>query len=248
METSSSKFQQIGKVVKIKRSQVVDDEINPRFITEANAKRLKDSIKKNGLVGHLVWNKHTGHIVGGHQRLAAIDSLIRKDDYELDVLMVDLPIKDEVRMNVVLNNQDNQGYFDFGQLQCLSQEYDLDVSDDFGFSEEVVNIEFPDVQVAIEQNSGEVQAPREASEEDIIKMKEMKKEGREKYKENQEELGNWRTDAKGVLTIVFERESEMKEWLKSHGMDEETRVCHIYDIETALLGDIQDESKAPEKS
>ena len=234
-----SRFLQVGKVVKISRSQVVEDDINPRHISDANAKRLKDSIKKNGLVGHLVWNKHTGHIVGGHQRLSAIDSLVRKKDYELEVLEVNLPEKEEVRLNVVLNNQDNQGYFDFGMLQRLSEEFDLDVSEDFGFSPEVVNIEFPDVQSEKEKGSNDMPEVRAASEEDIALMKERKKEGRERYKQNQEELGNWHTEAKGVLTVVFESESAMREWLSGHGIDEESRVCHIYDLETALLGDIQ---------
>lgn len=156
--------------------------------------------------------------------------------------MVDIPLKDEVRMNVVLNNTDNQGYFDFGLLQKLSDEYQLDVMDDFGFSEEVVNIEFPDVQEVIESEAGEAPEIRSASEEDIALMKEKKKEGRERFKDIQEEFGNWRTDAKGVVTVVFEKESEKREWLKGHGLDENANVLHIYDIETALLGSIQESS------
>ncbi len=243
-EPKEPKFLQVGKVVRIHRSQVVDDELNPRFITEANAKRLKKSISKNGLVGHLVWNAHTGHIVGGHQRLAAIDSIQRTKDYNLDVLQVDLPEKDEIRMNVVLNNQDNQGQFDFGQLQRLAEEYSLDVAEDFGFSEEVIDIEFPEIQQVEEKPI----VSREASPEDIAAMKEKKKEGREKYKDNQEEFGNWHTEAKGVLTVVFEKESEKKAWLKRHGMAEDTNVCHVYDIEEALLGHIETYSENAESS
>lgn len=243
-EPKEPKFLQVGKVVKIHRSQVVEDELNPRFITEANAKRLKKSISKNGLVGHLVWNAHTGHIVGGHQRLAAIDSIQRTKDYNLDVLQVDIPEKDEIRMNVVLNNQDNQGQFDFGQLQRLAEEYSLDVAEDFGFSEEVIDIEFPEIQHVEEKPV----VSREANAEDIAAMKEKKKEGREKYKENQEEFGNWHTEAKGVLTVVFEKESEKKAWLKRHGMAEDTNVCHVYDIEEALLGHIETYSENAESS
>lgn len=241
-EEKKQKLLQVGKVVRIKRSQIVDDDINPRFITDENAKRLKKSIKKNGLIGHLVWNKATGHIVGGHQRLVAIDEIEREDDYEMEVLEVNIPLKDEIRMNVVLNNTDNQGYFDYGQLQRLSNEFGLDVAEDFGFSDEVISIEFPEVQSVIEQSAPEPVARREASEEDIALMKEKKKEGRERYKENQEEVGNWRTEAKGVMTIVFETETDKKAWLQKHGMEPETNVCHIYDIETALLGKIETEN------
>lgn len=243
---SKAKFLQVGKVVRINRSQIVDDEINPRFISEANAKRLKKSLKKNGLVGHLVWNKHTGHIVGGHQRLQAIDEIQRTKDYEMDVLMVEIPEKDEVRMNVVLNNTDNQGQFDFGQLQRLADEFGLDAVEDFGFSEEVVSIEFPEVQSVVEQESSTPVVERVANADDIALMKEKKKESRERYKENQDEMGNWHTEAKGVLTIVFEKESEKKSWLSRHGLDENANVCHIYDIETALLGHIETEPSVNE--
>ena len=230
-------------MVRIKRSQVVEDDLNPRYISEENAKRLKQSIKKNGLVGHLVWNRHTGHIVGGHQRLAAIDSITRKDDYELEVLEVNLPLKDEVRMNVVLNNTDNQGYFDFGQLQRLAEEYKLDVGEDFGFSEDVINIEFPDLQKELEDSSAP--APSyEASPEDIAVMKEKKKETREKQKKAREEFGDWRTEAKGVLTVVFEKESEKKKWLSEHNMDENANVVHIWEFEDACLGKLPPKSEA----
>lgn len=233
-------------MVRIKRSQVVEDDLNPRFISDENAKRLRKSIKKNGLVGHLVWNRHTGHIVGGHQRLAAIDSLTRKDDYELDVLEVNLPLKDEVRMNVVLNNTDNQGYFDFGQLQRLSEEFGLSVDEDFGFSEEVASIEFPDLQKELEKGSDVPPPVYEASADDIAVMKEKKKETRERQKEAREELGDWRTEAKGVLTIVFEKESEKKKWLAEHGMDENANAVHIWEIEDAIAGKKPDDGDAPE--
>ena len=188
----------------------------------------------------------TGHIVGGHQRLAAIDSITRKDDYELDVLEVDLPLKDEVRMNVVLNNTDNQGYFDFGQLQRLAGDYQLDVSEDFGFSDEVIDIEFPDLQKEIEKSEAEP-VSYEASPEDIAIMKEKKKETRERQKEAREELGDWRTEAKGVLTVVFEKESEKKKWLSEHGLDENANAVHIWDIEDAIAGRNNTE-KGPESS
>ena len=64
---------QRGESRKIQRTQVVLDDYNPRYISPANAQRLKKSLKDNGLVGTLIWNKTTGHIVGGHQRLGVLD-------------------------------------------------------------------------------------------------------------------------------------------------------------------------------
>lgn len=214
------------------------DDINPRFISAANAERLKKSIKDNGLVGHLVWNKTTGHIVGGHQRLEALDSLMRTDDYPLEVLMVELPLKQEVKLNVVLNNTDNQGEFDFSALSSLATEFGLDVAEDFGFSDEVIDIQFPAI-AEIEAVGEDGPAPEKVADADeIARMKELKKEVREKLKADRAEMGDYNTEAKGVLTIVFDRESAKKQWCIDHGLDGDNlpNVMHIYDFEKLFSG------------
>lgn len=249
---SSVKNFQRGKVVTIDRSQVVPDDYNPRFISEANAERLKKSIRDNGLVGHLVWNRTTGHIVGGHQRLEALDSLMRTENYQLDVLEVEIPLKEEVKLNVVLNNTDNQGEFDFSALSELAAQFDLDVKTDFGFSEEVIDIQFPAIaEIAAAVADGEPAEEKVASPEEIARMKEIKKEQREKLKEERGETGDFNTEAKGILTIVFDRESAKKQWFIDHGADADNipNVMHIYDFEKVLSGnsvsnDSQDEPQA----
>lgn len=237
---SSGKNFQRGKVVTIDRSQVVPDDYNPRYISEANAERLKKSIKDNGLVGHLVWNKTTGHIVGGHQRLEALDSLMRTDDYPLEVLMVELPLKEEVKLNVVLNNTDNQGEFDFSALSELATQFNLDVATDFGFSEEVIDIQFPAIaEIGAVGEEGEPAPEKVASPEEIARMKELKKEVREKLKADRAETGDYNTEAKGILTIVFDRESAKKQWMIDHGADADNipNVMHIFDFEKLLSGE-----------
>lgn len=219
---------QRGTVVKLQRSQIVEDDINPRTITDENMRRLKASIEKNGLVGHLVWNKATGHVVGGHQRLSALDSLMRTKDYELDVLMVDMPLKDEIRLNVALNNQDAQGEFDFDAIAALATDFDLSLSEDFGFSDEVIDVNFPEFS---EEKEDAPAVSREASEDDIAKMKEAKKATRERNKEFRQEYGDYNGEPKGVLTIVFDRESAKQNWFQKHGIEDAPCVMHIYDFE-----------------
>ena len=59
----------------IKRSEIHGAEYNPRKITESARKKLGQIIKKHGLVmPAVVWNKQTGNVVGGHQRLDRLDS------------------------------------------------------------------------------------------------------------------------------------------------------------------------------
>lgn len=215
------------------------DDFNPRFISAANAERLKKSIKDNGLVGHLVWNRTTGHIVGGHQRLEALDSLMRTDNYQLEVLEVQLPLKEEVKLNVVLNNTDNQGEFDFSALSELATQFDLDVSADFGFSDEVIDIQFPAIaEIGAVGDDGEPVVEKVASPEEIARMKELKKEVREKLKAERNETGDYNTEAKGILTIVFDRESAKKQWMIDHGADGDNipNVMHIYDFEKLISG------------
>lgn len=220
---------QKGTVVKINRADIVADDINPRTITDDNKRRLKRSIEKNGLVGHLVWNKATGHVVGGHQRLSALDSLMHTKDYDLDVLMVDMPLKDEVRLNVALNQQDAQGEFDYFAVSQLAEDFKLDLSDDFGFSDEMIEINFPEFNVG--DTEDEKPVSREASEADIAKMKEAKKTTRENAKAFKEEFGACGGEPKGVLTIVFDRESAKQNWFQKHGIDEAPSVMHVYDFE-----------------
>ena len=222
---------QRGTVMRISRDMVVDDDINPRTITEDNMRRLKASIEKNGLVGHLVWNRTTGHIVGGHQRLCALDSLMHTKKYDLDVLMVEMPLKDEVRLNVALNQRDAQGEFDFFKISELAESFSLDLSEDFGFSDEMIEINFPEFSVTPDETEQAGEPKRTASEEDISKIKERKQELRERNKEWAEEYGKPGAEPKGVLTIVFDRESAKRQWFLDRGIDDPPNVMHVYDFE-----------------
>ena len=224
---------QKGEVVTVHRSEIVDDDINPRTITEDNMRRLKESIRKNGLVGHLVYNKATGHIVGGHQRLAALDSIMRTKEYVLDVLRVDMPLKDEIRLNVALNQQDSQGEFDFFKISELAQDFNLDLADDFGFSKEMIDINFPEFSTGHAEDVNTER--REASQDDIAKMKELKHEARVRNREAREEYGTPGGEPKGILTVVFDRESAKRQWFLDRGIDEPPNVIHVNELEKLFV-------------
>ena len=63
-------------------------------------RRIVRSLDTFGLVEPLVWNKRTGHLVGGHQRLKV---LIARGASEAPVSVVDLPEKKEKALNLALN-------------------------------------------------------------------------------------------------------------------------------------------------
>lgn len=128
-----SKFQSF-ETDTISRTQICGAEYNPRVISEDARKRLRKMIAKHGLVQPLVWNRRTGNLVAGHQRLAALDSLERSQDYDLLVAVVDVDEREERVLNVQLNNPSMQGEWDLDKLTELAEEAAIS-PDEFGFSD-----------------------------------------------------------------------------------------------------------------
>src|SRR5262245_6547350 len=62
--------------------------------------KLRRSMETFGCVEPLVWNKRTGHLVGGHQRFKI---LVEQGHTHLDVSVVTLPLAQEKALNVALN-------------------------------------------------------------------------------------------------------------------------------------------------
>lgn len=61
---------------------------------------LVRSIDEYGLVEPLVWNRRTGHLVGGHQRFKVLK---QRGVETVDVSVVDLPLDREKTLNIALN-------------------------------------------------------------------------------------------------------------------------------------------------
>lgn len=120
---------------RLHRSKLKNAPYNPRQPLHPElAQRLRDNLATVGLVEPLTWNKRTGYLVGGHQRLAALDILHGHGDYELDVAVVDLDPKVEREQNVFLNNPAAQGDWDMTALAELFKQPGFDVAG-AGFSE-----------------------------------------------------------------------------------------------------------------
>jgi len=81
--------------------------------------RLRRSIQEFDLVEPLVWNRRTGHLVGGHQRLKILKA---RGDTDAQVSVVDLPPEREKALNVALNNANLAGDWDFEKLNELVAE------------------------------------------------------------------------------------------------------------------------------
>lgn len=106
----------------IKRSQIHFADYNPRKLSADERRAIKRGIKEFGLVGGLVVNRRTGFtVVSGHQRLSVMDELhgYPDTDYVIRVDVIDVDEKQEKELNILLNNPNAQGKWDYDALREL---------------------------------------------------------------------------------------------------------------------------------
>ena len=117
------------QIEKLKTEQLIPSDYNPRKDLkpgDAEYDKLKRSVEQFGYVEPVIWNKTTGRVVGGHQRLKV---LIDMGITEVDCVVVELPETKEKALNVALNKI--SGDWDKDKLALLIadlQGSDFDVS------------------------------------------------------------------------------------------------------------------------
>lgn len=67
---------------------------------DAEYEKLRRSMEEFGYVEPVIWNKQTGHVVGGHQRLKV---LVQMGQSEIDCVIVDMDEQNEKALNIALN-------------------------------------------------------------------------------------------------------------------------------------------------
>lgn len=126
-----------NKIAQAERIEVMRSEINfapynPRRISDEARKKLKANLKKVGIMGGIVWNKTTGNLVSGHQKVAICDEVnhynqeTHENDYALFVEVVELNEKEEKEQNLFMNNRSVQGEFDDELLKQMLSEIDYE--------------------------------------------------------------------------------------------------------------------------
>ena len=125
------------KAIDIHRSEIKNAIYNPRKIDKKSEGKLKKSLKNHGLVETLVWNKTTGNLVGGHQRLNQLDGLEKTQDYMLTVACIEVEEKQEKEINIILNNPNVGGEYDLDILSSLIPDIDISMT---GFDNYDLNI------------------------------------------------------------------------------------------------------------
>jgi hypothetical protein len=111
-------------IEKIKAELLSPAAYNPRKNLKPGDKeyeKLKRSVEEFGYIEPIIWNKSTGNVVGGHQRLKILLDL---GHTEIDCVVVELDLQREKALNLALNKI--QGDWDETKLAELMA--DLDAS------------------------------------------------------------------------------------------------------------------------
>jgi hypothetical protein len=122
--TERSRFEKFTIEV-VERKALVDAPYNPRHLSDNARARLKKIHAAHGRVAPVVWNRRTGHVVGGHQGLHILDSMEGSHDYRLTVAAVDVELAEEKALNVALNNGEAQGEWDLEALKAVLGEAEV---------------------------------------------------------------------------------------------------------------------------
>lgn len=175
----------------------------------------------------ITWNRRTGYIVGGHQRLAALDALEGHDDYTLTVAEVDLDDKAEREQNVFLNNPSTQGEWDLGLLEqlLLDQEHELTVENlGFDHTELQLLIDNPKISAMFADEN-------DAAKPTIEEIQQIK-ESRRKARERAQDVD----DPEFFVVVVFPSRAEVVEFLRRYELPEDARYIDGIRLANQLEG------------
>lgn len=212
----------------LNRSEINLADYNPRVISEEAKKSIKRGIKKFGLLGGVIVNRATGMtIVSGHQRVAVMDDLNKypENDYILRVDVIEVGEKEEKELNILLNNPNAQGSWDFDLLREIIPDIDYKIA---GLTAEDLNsigVDYllkTDEESAIADALNDVGAP-------VREAKKIEKEltDDEKIAHNKEVKGKVKAEAEeraenmdAYVMLSFDTFKQKKAFMQRFGFDE----------------------------
>lgn len=192
----------------IHRSKLKNASYNPRHLTLRGRQKLKDSLKRVGLVQPIVWNKRSGNIVGGHQRISQIDALEKSGNYSLTVAVVDVDEARERELNVLLNNTEVGGDWDFEKLKELLNDPLV----------ELENTGFDSAEM-MKMFGKSVGMPESAHQQEVAEQLKGVKEAYEKLSQ----MNRNKDDRDFYCVVVFGSYNERKEFADALGLEEDNR-------------------------
>jgi hypothetical protein len=216
-------------VGRIQRAQINNAPYNPRQIDDHARKKLKENLKKKGLLEPLVWNKRNGNLVSGHQRLSILDDLAGTDKYLLDMSVVDLSDKDEKEQNIFFNNPSTQGTYDVDALGKMFAEDDVDYKKS-GFDDMDLQMVFEGTEYAVTMFDTD-DAPKSVKD-DLEQLEEIQRIKRER-KEHRERDQN-ANDPEFISVVVFPDREAQGRFMERVGMSRNDRYVDGIRLHTSL--------------
>ena len=114
------------KTLKMPVNKLTPADYNPRKISDEALQGLTKSLERFGYVEPIIYNARTERIIGGHQRVKALQNIGQK---EAEVVVVDLDEHEEKALNLSLNNAAIQGEWDSEKLNIVLEELRCDFAD-----------------------------------------------------------------------------------------------------------------------
>ena len=111
--------------IELSRSAIRFADYNPRKLSDESRKTAVGIVET--AVGGIVVNRRTGlTVVSGHQRLSVMDDLQKfpDNDYCIRVDVIDVDEKQEKELNILMNNPNAQGSWDFDTLAQIVPDID----------------------------------------------------------------------------------------------------------------------------
>lgn len=146
------------EIVKVKIEDLKPSEYNPREMSKKEAKDLRESIKRFGLVEPIVVNsapERKNIIIGGHMRYWLAKEMKHK---EMPVVYVDLPdINKERELNLRLNK--NIGHWDYGMLANFDEEILTGVGFGKGELDQIFDLEVQEDEFDTEAEAEKIREP-----------------------------------------------------------------------------------------
>lgn len=200
-----TRFQRF-EIVTVNRRDIKKAPYNPRVLDDTARKLLRKNLETNGLVEPVVWNRRTGNLVGGHQRIGQIDDLEGRDDYDITVSMVDVDERQEQILNLALNNTNLHGQWDEPRVAEMIEQFTMQDFDAAGFTPADIDYYvMSDDAVRGAQDTLE----RAQAKETLGAIKQDRAQMVERMK--QENSGDFH------LTVLFRDDTEKAEWLERFG-------------------------------
>ncbi|MGQ1934946.1 DNA methylase [Ornithobacterium rhinotracheale] len=215
----------------IKRSEITPAPYNPRTITDEARKALKKNIKKNGIIGGMVWNEETTNLVSGHQKLSIADEVNKynpttgENDYDIKVEVINVDLKTEKELNIFFNSKSVQGEMNYAKLAVMLPDIDVDLAglDDVDLSlidlelPKDVNIEIPTFEPQAEKKEEAQQLQEEEDAEDQPSYEERKA----KIKEIKSQVNEGAiVEGEPYLTLSFDSYENKMFFLERFGLDD----------------------------